>query len=243
MAGPFCSPVCSLLFSCMFCSPVSRFTFRLSCLLPGFFFATRYNREEYSLLLAAFTFCLPLSPFACRLERVVDPGQQRVEEKTPYREVFQFCFPVLFFAFRKKAAILPGLIGKIFRIGNIIQKHTDCPGIDHGYPKNTGKNFPKPGRLVVNGNHNPVSRLTMFQMQYTVKHLAASTVSDFASRAYCDFCAREAETVSTTLGFAFTSLTGEQGHGMHALGALCDRGESCHTDFCVLVSCTRVNAA
>jgi len=79
--------------------------------------------------------------------------------------------------------------------------------------------------------------------QYTVKHLAASTVSDFASRAYCDFCAREAETVSTTLGFAFTSLTGEQGHGVHALGALCDRGESCHTDFCVLVSCTRVNAA
>jgi len=59
MAGPFCSPVCGLLFSCTFCSPVSRFAFRLSCLLPGFF-ATRYNREEYSLLLAAFTFCLPV---------------------------------------------------------------------------------------------------------------------------------------------------------------------------------------
>ena len=161
--------------------PGLRFAFQLHVLLPGitvyfsvelfaprFFFATRYNREEYSLLLAAFTFCLPLSPFACRLERVVDPGQQRVEEKTPYREVFPSCFPVLFFAFRKKAAILPGLIGKIFRIGNIIQKHTYCPGIDHGYPKNTGKNFPKPGRLVVNGNHNPVSRLTMFQMSPAV---------------------------------------------------------------------------
>ena len=113
--------------------PGLRLAFQLHVLLPGitvyfsvelfaprFFFATRYDRGE-------FPFCLPLSPFACRLERVVDPGQQRVEEKTPYREVFPFCFPVLFFAFRKKAAILPGLIGKIFRIGNIIQKHTDCP--------------------------------------------------------------------------------------------------------------------
>ena len=60
--------------------------------------------------------------------------------------------------------------------------------------------------------------------QYTVKHLAASTVSDFSSPAYCDFCTREAARASTTLGFAFTSPTGEQGHGVHALGALCDRG-------------------
>ena len=53
--------------------PGLRFAFQLHVLLPGitvyfsvelfaprFFFATRYNRGEYSLFLAAFTFCLPV---------------------------------------------------------------------------------------------------------------------------------------------------------------------------------------
>ena len=96
--------------------PGLQFAFQLHVLLPGitvyfsvelfaprFFFATRYNREEYSLLLAAFTFCLPLSPFACRLERVVDPGQQRVERKNAIPGSISVLLPGFILRFPKKS--------------------------------------------------------------------------------------------------------------------------------------------
>ena len=96
MAGPFCSPVCGLLFSCTFCSPVSRFTFRLSCLLPGFFLLPGTTGKNIP-------FCLPLSPFACRLERVVDPGQQRVERKNAIPGSISVLLPGFILRFPKKS--------------------------------------------------------------------------------------------------------------------------------------------
>ena len=127
----------TIFFEPFFCSPVSRFACRLHVLLPGFtvclsvamfatrfFFASRSERVEYSKE-------YPLFPFACRFDRVVDPGRDRVERKSRIPGSLAVPLPGFTLRYPKKTAILPGSVGKIFQIGNIIQKHTYCPGIDH----------------------------------------------------------------------------------------------------------------